>query len=103
MTPVRKTLAFFRMNRITKISAYNINEATKESGVYRSVWPRIHWIYLNRLAKYFWIMIYNIQRRYYTTDKGEGYLVSAEKMFTQKRHRGFGLLSSFLRVSKKAV
>lgn len=75
--PFRKILALWRLNKISK---YNIEIATSGSGIIRTIWPRVHWLYLNELAKYFWLWIYNIQRKHYYSDKGDSYLLSAIKI-----------------------
>jgi len=80
LLPIRIALAYIRIYSNRKNNNFGIKDATNRSGYYRTIWPKIHWFYLSWFTKYFWKFAYNVQRNNFYNEKGEGYLVAAEKI-----------------------
>ena len=53
-------------------------EATAKSGVSRPVWEKIFGLYSGDSFKVLWRMLFSLQRKYYGSDKGTGYVLMAK-------------------------
>jgi SAM-dependent methyltransferase len=58
--------------RVTK------SEGTAKSGIDRRIWQKLFGLYSGYLFKYLWKILFSLQRKYYGSDKGTGYVLMAK-------------------------
>lgn len=69
-----------KINRLKNKGADVIRqEATSNSGIDRAGWSKIFWIYSSPVFAILWEILFFIQRLFYNTEKGIGYILLAEK------------------------